>query len=90
MLDVPFTANARMLGSTQGSGTGPLALSVWTAAQTGGTATVLNPSGLRGAGGVIDTGSSAYWTNLYLGLAVGGSGQELRPRNTAYHPRIHA
>lgn len=83
------TANARTLGSTQGSATGPLSLPVWTAAQSGGTATVLNPPGLRGAGSVVDTGSSSYWTNLYLGLAIGGNGAEPRPRNIAYHPRIH-
>ena len=90
MRDVHLTANARPLGSTQAAGTGPLALSVWAAGQSGGNATVLNPPGLRATNGVVDVGAPDYWTNLYIGQAIGGDGAEVRPRNTAYHPRIHA
>jgi len=66
-------------------------LEVWTAQQTGGGATVLNPVALGGGGYVINTGVTAsYVTNLFLGRAVGGTGRELHPLNAAYHPRIHA
>ncbi|NMU94021.1 hypothetical protein HGQ98_33405 [Achromobacter ruhlandii] len=91
MLDVPFTANARGIGTSQSAGTGQLDLAVWVARQTGGGATVLNPQKLADTANAIMTGvTSGYATNLFIGRAVGGNGQELRPVNAAYHPRIHA
>ncbi|WOB75724.1 hypothetical protein [Achromobacter xylosoxidans] len=85
------TANARALGTNQPAATGPLDLAVWTARQTGGGATVLNPSTLGSGGYAVNTGLTAgYATNLFIGRASGGNGQELRPVNAAYHPRIHA
>ncbi|WP_152985768.1 hypothetical protein [Bordetella bronchiseptica] len=91
MRNVRLTANARALGTNQPAATGPLDLAVWTARQTGGGATVLNPSTLGSAGYAVNTGLTAgYATNLFIGRASGGNGQELRPINAAYHPRIHA
>ncbi|CUR70833.1 hypothetical protein BN2905_00890 [Achromobacter xylosoxidans] len=85
VLDV-FTANARALATNQPAGTGPLDLVVWTARQTGGGATVLNPQKLADTASAIMTGAtSGYATNLFIGRAVGGNGQELRPVNAAYH-----
>jgi len=90
MHSVTFTANARPLGSRQAAATGPLNIPVWTALQTGGTLSVLEPSRLGAAGYAVPTGSEGAGTNLFIGRALGGSGKELRSLNAAYHPRIHA
>ena len=84
------TANARALGSRQAAATGPLDIPVWTALQTGGTLSVLEPSRLGAAGYAVPTGSQVAGTNLFIGRALGGSGKDLRSVNAAYHPRIHA
>lgn len=89
MRDASFTANARVMGSRQAAATGPLDLPVWTALQTGGTLSVLEPSRLGAAGYAVPTGSQWAGTNLYIGRAQGGNGGDLRPANATYHPRLH-
>ncbi|SAI74553.1 Uncharacterised protein [Bordetella ansorpii] len=85
------TANARVLGSRQAEATGPLALRTYAAAETGSNLSVLRTSALGSASLTTNTGTAvSNGSNLYLGLATGGSGAELRPVNTAYYPRIHA
>lgn len=83
------TANARTLGSRQSSATGPLDLPVWTAQQSGGTLSVLEPTRLGAGGYAVPTGAGVAATNLFIGRAQGGAGKELRAVNTAYHPRVH-
>ncbi|MFY0477089.1 hypothetical protein [Achromobacter marplatensis] len=84
------TANARDMGSRQTAATGPVDLTVWTAARGGGALNVLSPARLAVAGVTENTGSYAgYGQDLYLGRGVGGVGAESRPTNVAYRPRVH-
>lgn len=85
------TANARALASHQAAATGPLDLPVWSAKQSGGTLRVVVPGRMDTAGLMVATGSaSGYDPGWFVGRAMGGAGADLRPVNTAYHPRIHA
>ena len=79
------------MGGRQSAATGPVDLTVWTAARGDGALNVLSPPRLGVAGVTENTGSYAgYGQDLYLGRGVGGIGAEPRPVNAAYSPRIHA
>ena len=83
MLDVTFTANARVAGSRQAP-----SLEDHEHKPSGNSQfTMLYPSGNSGFGA-----GPGYTVNgaMQTGAMTAKGGAETRPVNTAYHPRIHA
>lgn len=94
MLDVPFTANARALGSRQTDAiqrvTGTL--TDIAAGATGGTSGVFSKT--RDTGtiySISQTQGYLRFMDAVMSLSVGArTSTETRGLNAAYHPRIHA